>query len=102
MRYTDTPIDMSQLRPLIWIFVAGLAAWALFFWWTPTWAMGTLAVLLGIGVSIALGGEYKRMAERRMAANELKARAELQEQIDQAGAMVAPDKVEAPDNAGKS
>ena len=75
---------LNFMHPWLLAGIAGLIFWALFFLIAPTWAGWTLAILLGILSSFALGFEFKRQAERYIQRTEAKKRDDLQKDLDDA------------------
>ena len=68
MFYTD---ELHRLKPLAWVALMCLGFWALVIWKWPTWTFIILAVVTGVGLSLAIGERLNRRLRDRRADREI-------------------------------
>lgn len=85
MIYTD---ELERLKPLAWVLLACLGFWAFVIWNWPAWTFIILAVVTGVGLSLAIGARLNRKVLNQRAEREIDEsirRKRVQEELDDAG-----------------
>ena len=79
--------ELHRLKPLAWVALACLGFWAFMIWKFPMWTFVILAVVTGVGLSLAVGAQLNRRVYNRRADRELGEtirRKRLQDELDDA------------------